>query len=88
MFANAYPFPPESQTGVLSALHMPLALWLAVGVAYVGGQWRTLGALLTVRRLLVLAAAAIAISLSWFIYIWAIAVDRLLEAVPLPRSGM
>ncbi|MBL8690513.1 MAG: EamA family transporter RarD [Rhodospirillaceae bacterium] len=49
-------------------------------IAYVGGQWRTLGALLTVRRLLVLAAAAIAISSSWFIYIWAIAVDRLLEA--------
>ncbi len=49
-------------------------------IAYVGGQWRTLGALFTVRRLLVLAAAAIAISSSWFIYIWAIAVDRLLEA--------
>lgn len=49
-------------------------------IAYVGGQWRTLGALLTVRCLLVLATAAIAISSSWFIYIWAIAVDRLLEA--------
>lgn len=49
-------------------------------IAYVGGQWRTLGTLLTVRRLLVLAAAAVAISTSWFIYIWAIAVDRLLEA--------
>ena len=49
-------------------------------IAYVGGQWRSLGAQLTVRRLSVLAAAAVAISSSWFIYIWAIAVDRLLEA--------
>lgn len=49
-------------------------------VAYAGGQWRNLGALLTVRRLLVLFASAVAISSSWLIYIWAIAVDRLLEA--------
>ena len=49
-------------------------------IAYAGGQWRSLGALLTVRRLLTLLASAVAISASWFIYIWAIAVDRLLEA--------
>ena len=49
-------------------------------IAYVGGQWRSLGALLTVKRLLFFLASAIAISSSWFIYIWAIAVDRLLEA--------
>ncbi len=49
-------------------------------IAYAGGQWRSLGALLSVKRLLVLFASAVAISSSWFIYIWAIAVDRLLEA--------
>lgn len=49
-------------------------------IAYAGGQWRSVGALLTVKRLLFFFASAIAISSSWFIYIWAIAVDRLLEA--------
>lgn len=44
VFANAYPFGPESDTGILSALHMPMALWLAVGFAYVGGQCRAGGA--------------------------------------------
>ncbi len=39
---NAYPFPwkPIGDTEVLTVLHLPIALWLAVGVAYVGGRWR------------------------------------------------
>ncbi len=42
---NAFPFPvtqgnKEPHTLVLTVLHLPIALWLAVGVAYVGGQWR------------------------------------------------
>ncbi len=49
-------------------------------IAFAGGQWKTFGALLTVRRLLIFTASAVAISSSWLIYIWAIAVDRLLEA--------
>lgn len=49
-------------------------------IAFAGGQWRTLDTLFTVKRLLVLTASAIAISSSWLIYIWAIMVDRLLEA--------
>lgn len=47
VFANIYPFAPavpyegaDSHTEILSAMHMPIALWLAVGIAYVGGQWR------------------------------------------------
>lgn len=47
VFANIYPFAAEadyvgadSHTEILSVMHMPIALWLAVGVAYVGGQWR------------------------------------------------
>jgi hypothetical protein len=41
---NAFPFSPapgtkESHTLVLTALHLPIALWLGVGIAYVGGRW-------------------------------------------------
>lgn len=39
--ANAYPLAEDSQSIVLTALHLPLALWLVVGVAYVGGDWRS-----------------------------------------------
>ncbi len=39
LFANIYPFSPESDTGVLLALHLPIALWLVVGIAFAGGQW-------------------------------------------------
>jgi hypothetical protein len=38
--ANIFPFRAESDTEALLALHLPIALWLAVGVAYVGGRWR------------------------------------------------
>jgi hypothetical protein len=37
--ANAYPFAPGSNTLALTALHLPIALWLAVGIAYAGGRW-------------------------------------------------
>lgn len=43
---NAFPFPQwvtgarEPDTQGLMMLHLPIVLWLAVGVAYVGGQWR------------------------------------------------
>lgn len=40
VFANVYPFPEPSDTMALMALHLPLALWLPVGVAYAGGRWR------------------------------------------------
>jgi len=47
VFANAYPWkaavldngPKGSDTEVLAILHMPIALWLAVGFAYVRGRW-------------------------------------------------
>jgi hypothetical protein len=38
-FANLYPFQPPGHTLALTALHLPIALWLAVGTAYVGGNW-------------------------------------------------
>jgi len=39
VFANIFHFGPNSDTERLTALHLPMALWLAVGVAYVGHHW-------------------------------------------------
>jgi hypothetical protein len=48
VFANVFPFhspdrldnfPEGSDTQLLSVLHLPIALWLAVGFAYVRGRW-------------------------------------------------
>ena len=41
VFANIFPFQPGGSTVLLSVLHMPIALWLTVGVAYAGGRWRS-----------------------------------------------
>jgi hypothetical protein len=38
--ANVYPLDDDSQSLWIVATHLPLALWLAVGFAYAGGQWR------------------------------------------------
>ena len=40
LIINLMPFKANGQTEGLSALHLPIALWLTVGVAYMGGQWR------------------------------------------------
>jgi hypothetical protein len=39
LFANVYPFRTGGHTEVLTALHLPIALWLAVGLAYVRSRW-------------------------------------------------
>ena len=41
VFANAFPFLPGGATEILTALHVPIALWLAVGLAHTGDGWRT-----------------------------------------------
>ncbi len=38
---NILPFEPNSHTEMLTAIHLPIALWIAVAFAYVGGQWRS-----------------------------------------------
>ncbi|MBM3286368.1 MAG: DUF4153 domain-containing protein [Candidatus Eisenbacteria bacterium] len=38
-FANAYPFAPGGHTEALASMHMPIALWLLVGIVYAGGRW-------------------------------------------------
>jgi len=39
VFANVFPFRAGSDTEVLAVLHLPIALWLALGFAYVRGRW-------------------------------------------------
>jgi hypothetical protein len=39
VFANAFPFLKGSDTEVLTILHLPIALWIVVGFAYVRGRW-------------------------------------------------
>jgi hypothetical protein len=39
--ANAFPLAEDSQSVVLTAVHLPIALWLVVGLAYVAGDWRS-----------------------------------------------
>ncbi len=39
MFANIFPFRTGGDTARLTALHLPIALWLAVGFAYVRSRW-------------------------------------------------
>lgn len=40
IFANFYPFVAQGHTEALTSLHLPIALWLLVGMAYAGGRWR------------------------------------------------
>lgn len=40
VLANAYPLAPGGSTEALTALHIPIALWLVVGIAYAAGRWR------------------------------------------------
>ncbi|HEV2539552.1 MAG TPA: permease prefix domain 1-containing protein [Frateuria sp.] len=39
VFANLYPFRLNGATEALTVLHLPIALWLPVGIAYAGGRW-------------------------------------------------
>ncbi len=40
VIVNVTPFATDGSTLVLAILHLPIALWLAVGYAYSGGRWR------------------------------------------------
>lgn len=44
LFANIYPFEMSGDTIILTSLHMPIALWLLVGLAYTGGKWNQISA--------------------------------------------
>ena len=37
---NVFPFASNGATELLAALHLPVVLWLVVGIAYSGGRWR------------------------------------------------
>jgi len=38
--ANAHAFAAGDPVEILMALHLPIALWLAIGIAHAGGRWR------------------------------------------------
>jgi hypothetical protein len=40
VFANVYPVTPYGPTQMLAAMHLPIALWLVVGIAYAGRRWK------------------------------------------------
>ncbi len=40
VFANVALFAHGGTAGMLGALHLPIALWIAVGVAYAGARWK------------------------------------------------
>jgi hypothetical protein len=63
LVVNLLPFAHAGHTMFLTALHLPIALWLAVGFAYVGGQWRDHGQRMHFVRF----------SGEWFIYFTLIA---------------
>jgi hypothetical protein len=39
VFANVFPFVAGGSTEWLTALHLPMALWFFVGIAYAAGRW-------------------------------------------------
>lgn len=41
VLVNAYPFDHGGDTEALVAIALPVFLWLAAGVGYIGGDWRT-----------------------------------------------
>ena len=41
LIVNIYPSFPPYNTEILTLLHLPLFLWLIVGVAYIGRQWQS-----------------------------------------------
>lgn len=41
MAMNLIPFAPGGYTVVLATMHLPMALWFAVGLAYAGGAWQS-----------------------------------------------
>jgi hypothetical protein len=40
VIANFYPFAPAGQTERLTALHLPIGLWITLGTAYAGDRWK------------------------------------------------
>src|SRR5690606_14693251 len=43
VFANIYPFRINGDTEVLTTLHLPIVLWVMVGIAYAGDRWNQVG---------------------------------------------
>lgn len=61
--ANAYPLAKDSQSMVITSIHLPIALWFVVGLSYVADGWR-----LSRRRM-----DFIRFTGEWFVYLVLIA---------------
>jgi len=59
ILTNALPFVMNGNTEALTIIHIPIALWFAIAVAYTGGQWRNLDQRMNYVRF----------SGEWFIYL-------------------
>jgi hypothetical protein len=44
LVVNLYPYSPGGNTEILTLLHLPIAFWLVIGIAYAGGRWNQTGA--------------------------------------------
>lgn len=42
ILVNSYPFANEGSTEILTILHLPIALWFVIGVAYSGDWWQSI----------------------------------------------
>jgi hypothetical protein len=58
LVANTLPYEAGGSTQVLVAIHLPVVLWCVVGVAYMGGEWRS-----HARRM-----DAVRFTGEWFVY--------------------
>jgi hypothetical protein len=59
ILTNVIPFARNGNTEQLAIIHLPIALWFAIAVAYTGGQWRNLDQRMNYVRF----------SGEWFIYL-------------------
>ncbi len=41
VLVNSYPWARDSSTEIQSIIHLPVAMWFLVGLAYTGGEWRS-----------------------------------------------
>jgi hypothetical protein len=92
--ANAYPSASGGSAEVLTALHLPVALWLLVGIAYAGTRWNRIGGRMDFIRfsgelfiyyiLIALGGGVLTASMAMVFQVLGIDIEPLFEAWLLP----
>jgi hypothetical protein len=95
--AFTYPFAPRSQTEVLTILHLPVTLLLAVGIAYAAGRWNHVDGRMDFVRfsgewfiyylLIAMVGGLLTALLSWIFQTFGIVVDPPLTLWLLPSGA-